>query len=69
MPKSERRSMTWRTFQEGCTFRYRIVRPMTPWLHCNWACDGVECRCTKKDCPRWRRLPVVQEQENPDAAI
>ncbi len=60
MPQSKRRSMTWCTFEFYCS-----------WNHvASWS-RPERCRgsCSPKHCPRWRRLPVVQEQENPGAAM
>lgn len=56
MGKAKRRSMTWRTFRENCTFRnWNTKQNDRP--ECRWY--GTLCR---PDCPRWRRLPVVKEK-------
>lgn len=62
MARSERRSMTWRTFYQNCAYCGRVVRPNTRGFQCSYACDGVRVECTQQLCPRWRRLPIVTEK-------
>jgi len=57
---SERRSMTWRTFAETCAWRAHIARPPERRRCCTWT--RILHKCSRKHCPRWRRLPLVQEK-------
>ena len=60
MAKSERRSLTWRTFWQGCASMQPSMGGTFRW--CKYYKHGTDQGCRlAKDCPRWRRLPVVEE--------
>ena len=70
MAKSERRSMAWSTFKRGCIHYvpgHAYREPMCAFpldMRLSYVKGEVTgpVRCSPERCPRWRRLPVVEEK-------
>ena len=60
MAKSERRSMTFVTFAGNCDYRFWHMAEMRWRWYCEY--DGFEGHCLAAKCPRWRRLPIAEEE-------